>query len=261
MSPASSVAPLTTQDLRLALPQHQQAAPISWTLQAGECWALLGPNGAGKTTLLQTLAGLQSPAQGQIHLGGEPITRYKARARARQIGLVFQQQQDAFPVTLTELAAMSRFAHQGLWGRTTQADQQAVDLALTQLALQPLRQRLVTQLSGGERQRLALACLMIQDPAIWLIDEPCNHLDLRFQVQILHLLQQQTQRALVMSLHDLNLALRFCSHLFLLYPDGRACWGAKEAMLNLSAFEDLYQQSFKMHQIDDHWQLYPLALN
>jgi len=212
-------------------------------IDPGQCWALLGRNGVGKTTLLHSLAGLRRADRGQIHLLGEEIRCLGARERARRRGLLPQDDEILFPVSVLESALAGRFPHLGRWGW-----EGPEDLALTRRALQDLdladcEARNAQTLSGGERRRLAVATLVAQQPCLALLDEPTNHLDPAQQIQVLGLLRHQftTQgRAALMVLHDINLALRFSDHLLMLLGAGRWRAGPTASLADADLLEELY---------------------
>lgn len=217
--------------------------PISLTVRAGQCWGVLGPNGAGKTTLLHALAGLERPAAGEVLLRGEPLAALSRRDVARRLGIVFQQQRDSFPATVLETALMGRHPHLRPWQSERQADYDLAWRALRRTGLAALAGRSVSTLSGGERQRLALATVLTQAPAVYLLDEPTSHLDLRHGVLMLEQVRETLadgRHAALMTLHDVNLAARYCDHLLLLHPDGRSSAGPAPAMLREDRLASLY---------------------
>lgn len=124
--------------------------------------------------------------------------------------------------------------------------------ALERLDVAHLSDRLVSTLSGGERQRVAIATVLTQAPNVWLADEPTNHLDLHHQSAVMALMAEQAAegQAVIMCLHDLNLAARWCDHILLLYPNGEACWGPREEMLVPSVLESLYRQRLAVIEVD-----------
>lgn len=238
---------LAIRDLTLDIPGRPAGAVLDIAFEPGQVWGVLGPNGAGKSTLLHTLAGLHAPRDGEITLGGKPLRSQSRRQIARRLGLLFQERHDGFPATVLETALIGRHPHLSPWQTESADDVTRATDALGTLGLLAFRDRLVSQLSGGERQRVALATLMTQAPEVWLADEPANHLDLHHQVQVMKLLtgQASTGATVIMSLHDLNLAARWCDHILLLYPDGNACWGEADAMLDRNALEALYRQRLR----------------
>ncbi len=195
---------------------------LDMALQAGECWALLGPNGAGKTTLLHTLTGIRPSEQGSILLRGRDLAAWRARARARELGLLTQDASEGFAQNVLEAALAGRHPYIGRWASEGIEDERMARQALHDCGLAGFEQRAVQSLSGGERRRLDLATLLAQNPRLLLLDEPLNHLDLPWQWHILRHLRAlaASGRGILMSLHDANLALRFCTHALLLEGDG-----------------------------------------
>ena len=252
---------MQTENLVMHIPNRPKMDALNWQIEAGQSWGILGPNGAGKTTLLLTLAGLKAPRSGRVLLANQPITGYTMPQRAQKLGLVFQQQQDDFPATVLATALMGRHPYLRSWQTESQADLELAQHALAQMELSELESRSIQTLSGGERQRLALAVLLTQNPDLLLLDEPTNHLDLHHHMAVLEILHQQVQagKSAVMALHDLNLAARFCSHILLLYPDGQACWGEKNSMLQLPALEKLYRQRLITTQIGEQTLFFPYS--
>lgn len=243
---------LRASQMVVDIPERGDGDRLDFGIEPGQFWGVLGPNGAGKTTLLHTLAGLRPPRWGQVELGGRPIRQLRRRTIARRLGVVFQDRQDSLPATVLETALIGRHPYLAPWDLETAEDVAIAREALERLELGGLENRMVNTLSGGERQRLALATALTQQPDLWLADEPTNHLDLRHQVAVMRLLHNQARsgRAVFCCLHDLNLAARWCSHLLLMYPDGRACWGDAAQMLVPGALEDLYGQALVAAEVN-----------
>lgn len=235
---------LETRGLVIDVPARLGGKPLDLAVLPGQVWGVLGPNGAGKTTLLHTLAGLRAPRHGRVEVDGVPLSHLRRRRLAQRLGLVFQEHHDGFPATVEETALIGRHPWLSPWQMETAEDLALAHRALERLDLAPLGARQVATLSGGERQRLAVATLLAQAPDVWLADEPTNHLDLHHQVAVMRLLTEQAAGgcAVMMCLHDLNLAARWCDHLLLLYPSGEACWGPTDNMLVPEALERLYGQ-------------------
>ncbi len=201
---------------------------------AGQCWAMLGRNGAGKTTLLHTLAGLRPAASGTVELDGRPLAALSRRQVARRLGLLPQSHQDPFPARVLETALSGRHPHLAPWQWEGALDIELARRALARVDLAGLETRMVDSLSGGERRRLGLATVLTQDPAIALLDEPVNHLDLHHQVALLAMLREATrsgERTAVMALHDLNLVARYCDHVLMLFGEGEVLHGPTERVL------------------------------
>ncbi|MCE8023501.1 ABC transporter ATP-binding protein [Billgrantia aerodenitrificans] len=243
---------LEIRELVIDVPERRDGQALTLSVEPGQVWGVLGPNGAGKTTLLHTLAGLRGPRAGQVLIDGRPLAMLGRRQVARILGLVFQERHDGFPATVRETALIGRHPWLSAWQMEGGEDLRLAEAALERLDVVHLAERLVSTLSGGERQRLAIATVLTQAPQIWLADEPTNHLDLHHQSAVMALLAEQAAegRAVMMCLHDLNLAARWCDHLLLLYPDGEACWGPARNMLVPAALERLYGQRLATAEID-----------
>ena len=239
---------LSTRQLLIDVPGRDDGYPLNLEIQGGQIWGILGPNGAGKTTLLHTLAGLRKPRRGDILLSGKPLNRWRRRQIAQQLAVIFQERSDSFPSTVLESAMIGRHPFLSTWELESDDDLSIAREALHTMELDGMEQRLVSTLSGGEKQRLAVATALCQQAPLWLVDEPGNHLDLHHQVAVMQLLRERAQQgcAVVLCLHDINLAARYCSPLLLLYPDGSACWGAAATMLTTEALERLYRQPLRV---------------
>ena len=234
---------LRAEQLGVGIGERWFCRGLEQTFEAGQIWGVLGANGTGKTTLLHTLAGLRQPQQGQLWIDGQPLTQLDSKNRARQIGVLLQEATPAFPASVREVALQGRYPHLSPWQWETPADIEHVEKALLQVGLAELGDRDQQLLSGGERQRLKIASLLVQQPQLWLLDEPTNHLDLHHQVGLLHQLCAQVreqQQLLIMSLHDLNLAARFCDYLIRMHLDGTIQAGPAVQLLTEAVLSRLY---------------------
>ncbi|WP_458688996.1 ABC transporter ATP-binding protein [Nocardia tengchongensis] len=195
-------------------------AGVEFAVRPGETVGIVGPNGAGKTTLLRTLAGLVAPAAGEVRVDERRVHRVSARERARLVSLVGQDEVPPADLLVGELVALGRTPYLPPWGAGGPEERAAVEHALRQVDLAGFAGRTVGRLSGGERQRVLLARALAQDTPVLLLDEPTNHLDITHQLELLTL-TRELARTVVMSLHDLTLADRFCDRVLVL-DAGRA---------------------------------------
>ena len=236
-------ATLQAQRLTLRIGNRVLVRELELEIETGQCWCILGRNGSGKTTLLHSLAGLRPAQGGAVLLEGSDIHRLPRRQVARRLGLLSQDHEDGFPATVMETALCGRHPHLSPWSWEGAADIARAQAALQQLGLAALAGRDVGTLSGGERRRLGIATLLTQDPHVMLLDEPTNHLDLHQQIEVLQRLTAQARKqrkALVMVLHDLNLAARFCDHALLLFEDGHHGAGPIGEWFRRDCLERLY---------------------
>jgi iron complex transport system ATP-binding protein len=211
-------------------------------LAPGAVTAILGRNGAGKTLTLHTLAGLRAPASGTVTLGREQLTNWPRRELGRKLGLLTQTTEDPFPATVLDSVLIGRHPHIGFWRWESDADRALASAALAAVALGDLAERDIGTLSGGERRRVALATLLAQDPGVFLLDEPINHLDPHHQLDVLQLLRDKARagRTVVMSLHDAGLAARFSDYALLLFGDGAWLSGPAADVLTAATMTRLY---------------------
>jgi iron complex transport system ATP-binding protein len=237
------MARLETRDLSLRIGQRLLVRELSVTFEAGQNWAILGANGSGKTTLLHTLAGLRRTDGGAVLLNGQTIDNVPRRVRTQTLGMLFQDAPNTFPATVFETVLGGRHPHLGFWQSESAADHALAHAALAAVGLADFGGRSVATLSGGERRRVEVATLLAQDAPLCLLDEPVNHLDPRHQIALLRLVCARAQHSghlNLLVLHDVNLALRFCSHGLLLLTDGSTRHGRLDDILDSTVLEKLY---------------------
>ena len=235
---------LEARGLTVSIAGKQVCRGLDLGVAVGDCIGLLGPNGVGKTTLLHSLAGLRPVDAGAVSLDGTPLASLPRRQVAQRLGLLMQQPEDSLPATVLETALIGRHPHLDFWRWESHGDVAIARRALKTVGLEGLEQRAQTALSGGERRRLDLATVLTQDPRLFLLDEPAGQLDLHHQLGLLGQLQQlsaQEGRAVVMSLHDINLAARFCNRILMLFGDGEASLGTAAEMLTPARLSRLYR--------------------
>lgn len=202
---------------------HTVLQDFDLVAEPGTLTALLGPNGAGKSTALRALSRLLHPRQGSVTLDGRDIWRLPQRAFVREVAFVPQTEAAAWPMTVEQVVLLGRAPHRGWLLPYTPEDREALRDALRQVELEDLQGRLLDSLSGGERRRALIARALAQDARVLLLDEPGAHLDLRHQIELFEILQRLTRErggAVVLSLHDLNLASLYADRSILL-SEGR----------------------------------------
>ena len=238
---------LSTRSLNISIAGKQVCNQLDLDIRNNQCWAILGANGIGKSTLLHTLAGLRPADGGDIKYLGQHINQIPSRHLAKTRAVLFQNQLDPFPATVSETVAVGRHPYLSTWQWYSNQDDRIVEHVLEQVGMLDFSDRIISSLSGGERQRISIAATLAQTPQLFLLDEPTNHLDLPHQIKMLELLTQQKNEttAVVMILHDVNLAARFCDHVLMLFGNGEVKTGASDRLMNTETLSELYRHPLK----------------
>ena len=215
---------------------------VSLEVPAGACTAVLGPNGSGKSTLLRLLLGTLRAEAGEARLDDRPVLEWTREAIARQVGVVPQGEEAAFPMTVRELVAMGRYPHLGPWRREGEADRHAVERAMRRCDVLAFAQRPIGTLSGGERQRARVARALAQEPAALALDEPTAALDVAHEMAIFELMRDlgRAGTTVLLVTHNLNLAARYADRLVLLDRGRVAAQGTPAQVLTRETVERVY---------------------
>ena len=180
-------------------------------------FGIIGPNGCGKTTLLRHIY-RQFPAHGHILVDGRPLETYAARDYARRVAVMMQSYPEA-DLRVAEVVQSGRYPYKRVMVPYGREDEAITERVLRQTRLWDLRNRRIHTLSGGERQRVMIARCLVQEPEVIILDEPTNHLDIRHRLELMEALQA-FDGMVIMTLHDLNLAARYCDYIYVM-KDGR----------------------------------------
>ena len=211
---------------------------------AGEITGLVGPNGAGKSTLLSGALGLRPTASGAVRFCGSDLLAMPRRQRAQIAAYVEQAANTEDRLTVADVVGLGRMPFQSVWqdagAQATDAD--IIAQALDDVGLGALAQRLYTSLSGGERQRVHLARALAQQPQLLVLDEPTSHLDIHAQIEVLDLLKRSANAGatVLIALHDLNLAMRYCDRLAVMQSGKVVAEGTPDAVLTADLLDRVY---------------------
>jgi iron complex transport system ATP-binding protein len=197
------------------------ASGIDLDAEAGQLSILVGPNGSGKSTLLRTLIGIQAPMAGSVGICGDEIGKLSVEERSRRAASVFTDRCEAGYFTVFDIVAFGRYPYTDARGRLEEGDRQAVRGALAAVGLSGLSSRPFSELSDGERQKAQIARAIAQDCPLLVLDEPTAFLDVQARVEIFHIARRLARngirgKAIVLSTHDIDLALRFADRLWLM---------------------------------------------
>jgi iron complex transport system ATP-binding protein len=235
--------PLSVDCVTFGYDERLVLEDVSLQVTPGERVAIVGANGAGKTTLLKLMASLLRPRAGAVRLGTQNVRTFSRAALAMHVGVVPQELATPFTLAVRDLVECGRTAYLSWFGGLTTADQHAVDAALASTGTTAFSDRSLDELSGGERQRVVIAMALAQEPAILLLDEPTQHLDLTRQGEVLDLiasLSTERRLSIVATMHDLNLAARYFDRLIVLAGRSVAADGPPDRVMRADVLEPAY---------------------
>ena len=228
--------------------------PLSVSIHAGQLICLLGPNGSGKSTLMRTLAGLQPALGGSIEIVGEEAAgvsyrrghRLSPEQLAKKISLVLTDPVRHTTLNVYSLVALGRYPYSNWLGALNEEDRRIIAWAMEVTGIGSYAERKMGMLSDGERQKVMLARALAQDTPLMMLDEPTAHLDLPSRIQImqlLHKLARQTQKGILLSTHELDLALQVADEVWLLQTaGGRLDKGTPEDLVLNGTFEAVFDK-------------------
>ncbi|MCS7010797.1 MAG: ABC transporter ATP-binding protein [Anaerolineales bacterium] len=234
---------LTTSFLTIGYPRQVLASNLNLKLRSGEMVCLIGPNGAGKSTLLRTLAGMLSPLAGEVLLDGQNLHRLPPLELAKRLAIVLTTRVEAGNLSAWTLVSLGRHPYTDWLGRLTARDQAAIRHAMELAGCLSLAERPIHELSDGERQKVMIARALAQEPKVLLLDEPTAFLDLPRRVELFQLLRRlsrETGVAILLSTHDLDLALRLADRMWLFAMNGDLLTGLPEELALSGALERVF---------------------
>jgi iron complex transport system ATP-binding protein len=221
------------------------SGPLTLDLYPGELICLLGPNGCGKSTLLRTVSGLQPSLSGLIELEGHDLLKLKPAQVAKKLSLVLTDNVRSGNLDVYSLVALGRYPHSGWLGILDQNDQIIIEKAMESTHTSAFRNRKIDSLSDGECQKVMLARAIAQDTPVIMLDEPTAHLDLPSRIQLMRLLHQlarETNKAILLSTHELDLALQVADRIWLMSTGGELAAGSPEELVLNGSFQKAFDK-------------------
>jgi len=221
------------------------AGPINLELYAGKLVCLLGANGAGKSTLIKTLSGIQVPLSGQVFIEDKPISKLSPQELATKLSLVLTETVRSWNLDVYSLISLGRFPYTGWLGNLSDEDLAIINFAIEAVNLLDFINRKVDELSDGEKQRVMLARALVQDTGLIILDEPTAHLDIPNRISLmglLHTLSRKQHKAILISTHELDLALQIADEIWLFDGNGNLITGTPEELVMNDHFSSVFDK-------------------
>ena len=236
---------------------------VDFIAEPGTITGLVGPNGAGKSTLLRTLAGLIAPDQGSVTIGGVELGQLARAELARRLAYLPQERIVHWQLPVREVVGLGRLPHRTFAASETARDRTTVETAMRAVEVEALAGRVVTQLSGGELARVLLARALAQEPRVLLADEPAAGLDPAHQIKLFEHLAALARAGatLVIALHDLSLAARYCGRIQVLKEGRSLAAGVPDAVLTPALLKAAYGVTAHVGRIEGVPVVLPLGLS
>lgn len=243
---------LSAHGLSADLARRPVLESVDFEAPARTITAIIGPNGAGKSTLLRALAGLVPARGGRILLDNLPLSHWNRMELARVLAFVPQERIVHWALDVHSIVALGRLPHQSQGAPEGEADAKAIAQALADMDVAHLADRPVTDISGGELARVLIARALAQDPQVLIADEPAAGLDPAHQLALFRCFTRiaQSGRAVIVALHDLSLAARFCHNIVLLRQGRVIAAGSPESVLETSHLREAYGIEARLHTLD-----------
>ena len=238
---------LTVEKLEIFLGAKKIIDGVDLQVKNHSFTALLGPNGSGKSTLLKSVYRVLEPQNGTIYLDDLQLKQMPTKEIAQQMSVVSQFQSNSFDFTVKELVLMGRTPHLRALQKESATDYQLVDEALQQTGLYELKDRTISKLSGGEKQRVSLARAIVQKPSLMILDEPSNHLDIKYQLEILRIIKQLGVNALA-ALHDISLAAQFCDYIYFIKEGVIQYHGKPKEVITKEIIKEIYEVDCEVYE-------------
>ncbi|HBG5847622.1 TPA: ABC transporter ATP-binding protein [Clostridioides difficile] len=235
---------LKTNNLSVGYNNKVVISNINVEVKNGEILCLLGSNGAGKTTLLRSLSKLISPIKGEIYLNGVNINCISRKALSKKMALVLTNRLLGDLMTVQDIVNIGRYPYTGFFGNLSKKDLIMVDEALESVDALHLKKRYFDELSDGEKQKVLVARALVQEPEIIILDEPTTHLDIKHRLELINILKKLSKEksiSVILSLHEIDIALKSCDKVALIKNNKVIAYGQPEDVVDEDIINSLYE--------------------
>ncbi|HCQ5682839.1 TPA: ABC transporter ATP-binding protein [Clostridioides difficile] len=235
---------LKTNNLSVGYNNNVVISNINVEVKNGEILCLLGSNGAGKTTLLRSLSKLISPIKGEIYLNGVNINCISRKALSKKMALVLTNRLLGDLMTVQDIVNIGRYPYTGFFGNLSKKDLIMVDEALESVDALHLKKRYFDELSDGEKQKVLVARALVQEPEIIILDEPTTHLDIKHRLELINILKKLSKEksiSVILSLHEIDIALKSCDKVALIKNNKVIAYGQPEDVVDEDIINSLYE--------------------
>lgn len=234
---------IQTEELAVGYGDKKVVENINIEALKGQFICLLGPNGSGKSTILRSICGFLAPVSGKIFLKEQDVTQLKTNTLAETMAVVLTDRLSPGLMTGFEIAAMGRYPHTGFFGKLSEIDIEKTWEALHLVNAQDIAHRFFNELSDGQKQKLLLARALVQEPEVIVLDEPTTHLDVRHRMEVMNILNTLTKEkgiTVILSLHEIDLALKSCDIAILIKDNKILDYGPPEDVIQEDTITNLF---------------------
>lgn len=241
---------VTVEQVEYSIDSKTLIKDISISIPTGSFVGIIGPNGSGKSTLLKTIYRSYKASKGCIYLNGKDINTLSNKKVAKEMAAVVQDHQTSFDLTVMEVMMSGQYAQYSFFSSNEKVSLQRCVEALRIVKMETFKEESFLTLSGGEKQRVMIASALARNPDIIVLDEPTNHLDISYQYMIMELLSKQ-DITILMAIHDLNLAKRYCDYIYVLDHGHLVSGGACNDVLTTTLIRDVFKMEASIYEDDN----------
>ncbi|MEA4960217.1 ABC transporter ATP-binding protein [Lutispora sp.] len=234
---------LETKDLTVGYGHKEVVRGINIEAFKGQLLCILGPNGSGKSTVLKSLSRLLKPLKGDIYIKGESLSEIKSSRLSKILAVVLTERLNVGFLKSFDIVAMGRYPHTGILGGLTKLDEEKVGKCIAMVNGENIAHRYYNELSDGEKQKVLLARALAQEPELIILDEPTTHLDVKHKLEVMAILKKLTRQkgiTVILSLHDIDIALKSCDRAVFVKNGEITAFGSPEAIGSNKAISELY---------------------